>query len=377
MSTVRQTRSQAASGHQPPSASPGRKEPKSTKKTNKPQSKETVVIDEDTDMGEGQTSPVTVGVTSTLSSTRGPGTNDLSQLIMQQQQQIALLTQLAQLRGSESSSSSSSRIQGPMPKGSFDRRYKGEGGATLDEWIAYATQMLAYYSGLASPQAASWLATGLEGAALVWYQNQFKQQPPSTSIELFTALRKRFQPIDSEETTRYELATLKQGAKQSVDEYATRFLHLTSLLPAESVASRIFQFRLGLLRPIDEKLRQNATIPSTLEEVIALAARIEGRSMPPSLEQVANMEMESTILARLAAMEQSITASQNRSEPRPQFRTRGEKGDKRPFWQQIPGMTKELADKRYAANQCTYCGSGEHRMRDCIDRVSKKPPRLN
>ena len=103
--------------------------------------------------------------------------NEFNQLMARQQKQLDLLTQLAAANGGRVDSSSSSSVaRSSTPKGSFDRRYKGEGGAVLDEWIAYGTQMLAFYTGLNGTQAAVWLATGLEGAALAWYQNQFKVQ---------------------------------------------------------------------------------------------------------------------------------------------------------------------------------------------------------
>lgn len=280
----------------------------------------------------------------------------------------------------------SPRRDGLTPRSALDRRYKGESGATLDDWIAYATQMLAFYSGLSRAAAVIWLATGLEGAALAWYQTSYRLQPPATSDALFAALRSRFQPINSEESTRYELAALKQGPKQSVDDYATRFLHLISLLPEESAASRIFQFRHGLRAAIGDMIRATAEQPATLEKAIALAARLEGRSSAPGAgsDHAANMEVDagSAILARLAAMEQAIRSNAVDSRDRRHYDSRRERGANRngrhqPFWMQVPGMTKELADKRFAANQCLHCGSSEHRRRDCKDRMEGKPPRLN
>ena len=281
-------------------------------------------------------------------------------------------------------------LRGAAPRSAFDRRYKGDSGAALDDWIAHATQMLAFYTGLSRSDAVTWLATGLEGPALAWYQNAYKLQPPPTTDSLFTALRSRFQPINSEESTRYELAALKQGQKQSVDEYATRFLHLISLLPEESAASRIFQFRHGLRSAIDDKIRQTAEQPATLEKTIALAARLEGRSstLAASGDSVNNVETEPTtassaILARLAAMEQAIRSSAADSrDQRQKYDSRRDRGANKngysqPMWTQVPGMTKELADKRYAANQCLHCGSSEHRRRDCPDRAAGKAPRLN
>lgn len=392
MSDTRMTRSGAARQQRVPSASPGSKKgaASSRKNNHTSTSVQEMLLDagEDTTTGEGQQG----NSSSTASSQQA--LVGMAQMLAQQQQQLALLSQLAQQhhgalsQGAGSAPPPARSITGPMPKGAFDRRYKGEGGAALDEWIAFATQMLAYYSGLTGTQAAVWLATGLESAALAWYQNQFKHQPPSSGSALFDALRTRFQPINSEETTRYELAALKQGPKQSVDEYATRFLHLISLLPDESVASRIFQFRLGLHRAVDDKIRQAATQPTTLQDAIATAARIEGRggaAASSSGDHCSNMEVDpsSAILARLAAMEQMIrvNAAGNRDQ-RQQYDSRREKGANKgsrftPAWQRVEGMTKELADKRYAAHECLYCGSKEHTMRDCIDRVSKRPPKLN
>jgi hypothetical protein len=396
MSSTRITRSSAP--HRSPSASPTatKKKPtttveKQSTKKNKTVFKEVIMRDEgEEDNAEAEESQsedqmeVDLPTPIRASSDRG----GINQLLAQQQKQIELLTQLAVLNSNRNDSSSSAGAargaDSPTPKGSFDRRYKGDGGAVLDEWISYGTQMLAFYSGLNGTQSAVWLATGLEGAALAWYQNQFKLQPPASGSALFDALRKRFQPINSEETTRYELAALKQGPKQSVDEYATRFLHLTSLLPDESVASRVFQFRLGLHRSIDEKLRQAASLPATLEDTIALAARIEGRGVPSVHgEQLANMEMDSVssaILSRLAAMEQKFDSSSNSSagnrQPYDSRRDRGANKQFTPVWKQIPGMTGELAEKRRAAHQCYWCASGAHTLRDCADRVNKKPANL-
>lgn len=386
--TRMKTRSSDATQQRSPAASPGSKKRAASSRKNSNTDtgvQEMLDIGGDTTAGEGQQA------NSSLTASSQQALLGMAQMLAQQQQQLALLSQLAQQHHSalaQGGAPAPARpITGPTPKGAFDRRYKGEGGAVLDDWISHATQMLAFYSGLTNTQAAVWLATGLDSAALAWYQNSFKHQPPASSSALFDALRTRFQPINSEETTRYELATLKQAPKQSVDEYSTRFLHLISLLPDESVASRIFQFRLGLHRAVDDRIRQAATQPTTLQEAIATAARIEGRSGPAlsSGEHVSNMEVDpsSLILARLAAMEQTIrvNAANNRDQ-RQQYDSRRDRGANKgsrftPAWQRVDGMTKELADRRYAAHECLYCGSKEHTMRDCNDRTSKKAPRLN
>lgn len=349
------------------------------------------MVNEDTEMGEGQMNPdereviIAPAATSTAHLQPQGQVNDLSRLIMQQQQQINLLTQLAQLGGNSAVGSNASRsVQGPMPKGSFDRRYKGEGGSTLDEWISAAKRTRPLYSGMNEQYAVAWLAASLEGAALSWYESRFDDpnSPPASCAALFEELRKRFQPIDSEHTAMRELYALRQGAKQSVDEYATRFLHLLSKVPNLAVPFAIFQFRQGLHRSIDERINQVPTQPTALQETIALAARIEGRSAVSSNgDQVSNMESDasSAIMARLAAMEQTIAASHSREQRQPYDSRRGRGANKTytPAWQHIPGMTRELMEKRRAANQCFYCGSGEHSVRDCADRVNKKPARLN
>ena len=382
MSETRVTRSKGAVDN-PRAASPKRKKKNNNTGTS---------VEEVIDVGGDTSGDVEGQQSNTPTASTQQAFLSMAQMLAQQQQQLTLLSQLAQQHHSalaQNGTSVAARpITGLTPKGAFDRRYKGEGGATLDDWISHAIQMLAFYSGLNTTQAAVWLSTGLEGAALAWYQSSFKHQPPPSSGALFDALRSRFQPINSEETTRYELATLKQGPKQSVDEYSTRFLHLISLLPDETVASRIFQFRLGLHRAVDDRIRQGANQPTTLQETIAMAARIEGRSGSSISENVSNMEMDSVaaMSARLAALEQSnrmLVADnreqQQRHQPDSRVRDRGANRVSRftPAWQRIPGMTKELADKRYAAHECLYCSSKDHTMRDCIDRVSKRPPRLN
>jgi hypothetical protein len=347
-------------------------------KKNKKSKKEKPVVEDDVSMDEDDEDGQQEGYEDELA--------QLRTIVLAQQRQLAeLAQQLAQ-----AATAPPAQQRGPMPKGAFDRRYKGDGGAALDDWITSAKRTRPLYTGMSEEYTLSWLAASLEGAALAWYESEYggTKPPPASADALFEALRRRFQPIDSEQTAMQQLYTLKQGAKQSVDEYATRYLHLLSKVPELPVQHTAFQFRLGLHRAIEEKINQTTPQPATLQETIALAARIEGRTgaaASSSGDHCANVEMDATsaILARLSAMEQTIrsTAASSREQRAP-YDSRRERGANKgarnkPLWMNIEGMTKELSDKRYNANQCLYCGNSQHRLRDCPVRGSNKPPVLN
>jgi hypothetical protein len=407
MSTRRSTRlsteADARRDQRPPSASPaGRSESKKktaasgTKKKSATQPQmggEASWALEDTEMRDANEGQPGVTVAPALTSTAASRaldmqTSALAALLVQQQEQmaaqqkqLALLTEL-QLQGA---SSRAAKPTGPLPRGSFDRRYKGEGGAALDDWISAAKRTRPLYSGMTEEHAVVWLAASLEGAALSWYESRFDapHAPPASCAALFDELRKRFQPIDSEQTAMRDLHALKQLPKQSVDEYATRFLHLSSKVPAMPEPFAMFLFRQGLHRPVEDRINQAATQPATLQETIALAARIEGRgTAAQGSEQASSMETDApSLVAQLAAMmDQKIEAAARSSRPQQPYDSRRNRNANKssvPSWQLVQGLSKETADKRRAAGQCYHCGSGDHSLRDCKDRAAGKAPRLN
>ena len=80
--------------------------------------------------------------------------------------------------------------------------------------------------------------------------------------------------MNTKETARRELDALRQN-KDSVNDYTVKFNRLIALLPGDTEDSRMYQFRRGLMRAIEDKIMQSEPQPQSLEATIAMAARIE------------------------------------------------------------------------------------------------------
>lgn len=275
-------------------------------------------------------------------------------------------------------------------------KYGGEAGAALDEWVLQTGLLMDLFEPRPSDaRAVAWLATGLSGSALAWFVHRKSSTGPPivSAAQLYTELRKRFQPIDMEETARQELHVLRQG-KSSVDEYTQKFNRLSAAIPGLDFRSLMFSYRTGLNTGLQDKIESTYPQPATFEELVTLAARLDGRARRAHADHAANIEAQGSgnsggalytqeqLNAILAAhVTNSGRGAPSQQQQAPAYDSRvnrgaNKRGNKEP-WLQIPGMTKELWERRSQANQCRWCGSGEHRMYDCQERTSKKAPRLN
>ena len=321
---------------------------------------------------------------------RAAARRESSAALAAQQRQIELLTQLVAAQGQKDVK----RDRPELPKGAFHHGYDGSitpasgasasaagGPLSLDAWISQARLTKPLYPGMPEDHAVLWLAASLRGTAMEWYEGLVNDgATPATSDALFQLLRDRFQPIATKETAMRELATLRQD-KLSVDAYANRFnsLHskLPSKLPEEFV---IFQFRNGLRRELDQMITQGAAQPTTLRDMIQLAARLEGRNATShgGSDRVANAEAderEGQLLARLAALEHQAKASASK----PAYESRYNKGSNKGKPGRVhSGLTDEVWLKRKAANLCFHCGlSADHTVRDCPAKARGEAQRTN
>jgi hypothetical protein len=322
--------------------------------------------------------------------------------------EAALLSQLAQVRATRAAtvvgavaaaspanritdgvaaSSSSQRAGGPQPKAPYHERYKGEGGIALDKWINSATIAREFFTGMDDSTAVSWLAPALEDAALDWFIAHRAQHgtPPASPQALFAGLRTRFQPVNAKETARRDLDVLRQN-KDSVNDYTTKFRRLIALLPDESEDSRIYQYRRGLMRAIEDRIMQAEPQPSSLEATIALATRVEGRwrSNHSGTESAAPINLGADVSAQLSAMVDAAvqrglqSASQSTTQ---RYETRQDRGaNKRTgdkTMAQHFGLSEEVTRKRFDGGLCMHCGVTGHIRRECPDFKAGKPPRLN
>ena len=266
-----------------------------------------------------------------------------------------------------------------QPSRPLDKRYEGAGGIELDDWIGATRRTIAFYTGLDGASAVRFLATGLDGAAASFFDEL--NAPPTDAEALYAALRKRFQPVNSEETARRELDSLRQG-QLSVNDYTTRFRQLVARLPADSASTRIFQYCRGLQAAIEDKITQAEPQPTTLDAVISLAARLEGRagSSRKNGNQLSATELEElpVSVAQLNALLEKAV-SRGAASAKAAYDTRANRGANPrgdPLWK-VVGLTYEEGQKRRSANACMYCAVVGHIYRDCVDRLAKKSAKLN
>ena len=276
------------------------------------------------------------------------------------------------------------------PRDTYKTTYAGAGGLDLDAWIRRARQNLSFYRGLAALDAVVWLATGLEGAAADWFAEVSNTDAaPKSPDELFAGMRARFQPVNSAEVARRDLDSLTQG-KLSVNDYVTRFRQLIAHLPKVDEDTRMHMFRKGLRAAIEDKIDAMDPQPSTLEKVIAVAARLEGRAQASgrgASEGVANIEpgQQLVTLDQISAIvDQAVSRATAAAAPggaRPGYDSRRDRGankrsESTPMWKRV-GLTPEEGQRRMATGLCLWCSKTGHIMRDCSDRAAGKPAKLN
>ena len=315
------------------------------------------------------------------------------------QAQAAASARMAPPGGASALSPASCAVSahGPKPKAPYQDKYKGDGGIALDGWIGSATIAREFFSGMDDAGAVSWLAPALDGAALDWLISHREQHGrlPVSPAALFAGLRSRFQPVNAKETARRELDALRQN-KETVNDYTTKFRRLIALLPGETEDSRMYQFRRGLTRGIEDRIMQAEPQPASLEATIALASRIEGRwrSSHASAESTAQISLETENPAQLSALvdaavrrglQEAAYSSRNSREgeqsTQPRYDSRQTRGaNKRAGGKSMAqhfGLSEEVTRTRFDGGLCMHCGVTGHIRRECPDFKAGKPPRLN
>ena len=167
----------------------------------------------------------------------------------------------------------------PRPRIPPASHYAGSAVA-LDNWVREMTQQFAWYRIVAPEERVAMACAQLRGPALDWWSTL----PAATSAELsqserrfVQALRERFQPVDSAQTARLALDSLRQGPKQSVHDYTSDFRRLLAAVPDMSEADRVHRFVQGLRAPVQAQLLVHGV--KTLDEAIAMAARVGSLSL--------------------------------------------------------------------------------------------------
>ena len=274
---------------------------------------------------------------------------------------------------------------GAAPRDVYKDKYTGEGGLALDTWASRAGRALEFFKGLDDAGAVSWLATALEGAAGDWYSGlvDTEGKPPSPQA-LIAGLRSRFQPVNSAEVARLDLDELRQG-KGTVNEYTTHFHRLVAHLPLMDAGSRMHHYCRGLDKGIMDRIVQMTPQPASLTAMVEVAARIEGRgsrsaqagqteSLAAATTSVTHEDLRGRV-AELEALVRTLVplAASSAGDSRGRFAGARVAEDNR---RQVPGLSSEEARRRMDKGLCLYCSRPSHIARDCVDRVTHKPPTL-
>lgn len=312
--------------------------------------------------------------------------NDLlrQQLASMQQQ---LLQQQQQLQPQASPRATS--ISRPLPdfKG---ESFEGES-ETVETWVRSAGLQLARLPDelQGTKKAVLFLAQAFKGNALVWFTETAMKSaaPPNTPEDLFTALRKQFQPRLAAEDAFDQLRALTQG-KLTVAAYTAKFRSLLALLPPTTfdATALVRSFRGGLNQNLRAIVAHTQPQPATLEELVELATRIEASSKAAGQQNTAAaMEIDSesqpgTSPALLAAIASAVR--QEVGAALPQFdRREGQRYEKKHGGnkegklktREIPGVLPEVVGSRFLSGKCLWCGLPGHVLFRCPDKQAGKP----
>ena len=275
------------------------------------------------------------------------------------------------------------RLTAPTP---FDGR-----AATLDDWTASMDRQFEWY---ATPDAdrVRLAVAHTQGPAWDWWSTLAAPRPATWPL-LQTALRRRFQPVNSAETARAKLIALSQG-KQSVNEYVDHFRRLLVRIPDMGAADQLFQFTRGLRPALATQLRVQGV--ATMDAAINLAVRVGSLSemgaqaasssgsssnhAPMDLDNIEGLKHDTAATStdapvtraefqqllnamrdnRRGASSSSSSSSSNSSSNKGRFTPRG--------LPTISHLTPDQVKEYMDSNKCFGCASKDHRSRQCPKR---------
>lgn len=259
--------------------------------------------------------------------------------------------------------------------------------AALDDWLSALRQQFRWYDATMAADAdrIRFAITYLKGPALDWWEHLPSATAPATWAAMEAALRERFQPVTSAESTRAKLSTLSQG-KASIHDYIATFRRLIVAVPDMGEADRLFQFTRGLAPNIATQLRVQGV--ATVDVAINMAARIgsfgelanvgavHGRAQPAAaasspddmmLDNIEGLEKETGAAtgSLQAQLQEFLNAMKN---DRASNRSKESKGGGKDVAAAIAkryGMTAEQVREHFDKGQCFNCDGTGHSSRAC------------
>lgn len=267
----------------------------------------------------------------------------------------------------------------------------------LDGWLREMRQQFDYYQYTADDVQVAMAAAQLRGSALDWWAAlpSAEQNPLRASFAAFEqALRARFQPINSAQTARLALDSLRQSAKQSVADYISSFRRLLVSVPSMSEDDKVHRFVQGLRSTIQQPLIVHGV--DTLDKAIAMASRVGslGQYAASSAAAAAQSHGDAMDLSNIEGLERQTDESSTEDSAAPVTRAelqkmhqqllaamqqqRGSGGKRPPFGRgdrrgppRVPGLTEQQVRERLDGNLCFVCGEAGHRKYDCPQNKQK------
>jgi hypothetical protein len=149
----------------------------------------------------------------------------------------------------------------------------GAGGFEIDQWLREVNKQFAHFGVRAFPDDRAKIAFAVEwmsGAAQDWWDNEDKNGIVSWD-SFVERLRHRYRPQMPAELARQRLRTLTQRGR--CETYCNEFLKLVARIPDRSEDDKIFDFKVGLDRPLAAKVAEKQ--PKTLQEAMEIAVQAE------------------------------------------------------------------------------------------------------
>lgn len=273
--------------------------------------------------------------------------------------------------------------------------YDGRSAAALDGWLRELQQQFDWYRMNDDASRLQFVGALLKGVALDWWSNlvdsngaaQSDSTRPATYSDFIVRLKGRFQPINSAQAARTKLDSLRQGSKQSTNDYISDFRTLLVRVPDMSEGDRVHRFLTGLRPAIATHLQMHGV--TTLDAAIAMAARVgtvaeygaSGRNpiIPPAaaLPSFAATDMDLSNVEGLEGDATSESSTVTRAEYTALLnalkQSRSNKGSKGPSgprdvraeMMQRHNMTKEQVQKHFDEKLCFNCSQSGHPSRSC------------
>lgn len=268
--------------------------------------------------------------------------------------------------------------------------YNGRGPLTV--WLNAMRHRFEYIEAegpLGESQKILTAAQHLTDAALSWWRHLHPRPATYTAFE--DALRANFQHVDTELEARQKLARLKQGAKQSVQDYAVDFRQLQAALPSEAEATRTYAFLQGLRPALASLVWGRDPRPQTLPAAIETSARLEahgqfsaavagvapaaascgtyGGSEAMDLSAMAGGSEDSSEVTPMQLMHERLQTMQATLELQAArwaaSGTRSDDPKQKKRYARTPGVTAAEIQTRRDQGECYACGSADHIKRYC------------